>query len=161
MLLHTFPATETTTTNPPLASGYALTPHKWENSPVHTNSYALIVADLTLTDTTIETLRALRAGAHRTNAYGPDCDEGDGCDADLEEKLIRCVRRFDYLWMYAFFNPWVSRLLHTYVSGTRGMADRSMLRRKKSLLDARQGTPGKGKLGIGVDELRELNNALA
>ena len=56
------------------------------------------MADLTLAqaDTAIETLRALRAGAHRTNAYGPDGDEGDGCDADLEEKLITYVRRFDY-----------------------------------------------------------------
>ena len=95
MLLHTFPATETTTTNPPLASGYALTPHKWENSPVHTNSYALIVADLTLTDTTIETLRALRAGAHRTNAYGPDCDEGDGCRSRGEtDQVCLTVRLF-------------------------------------------------------------------
>ena len=90
---------------------------------MHTNSFALIVADLTLTDTAIETLCALRAGTHRTDAYGPDCDEDDGCDADLEEKLIRCVRRFDYLWMYAFFNPWVSRLLHTYVSGHGGSFD--------------------------------------
>lgn len=52
-----------------------------------------MIADLTLADTTIESLRALREGAHRTNAVTDRTvsDEGDGCDAGLDEKLIRCV----------------------------------------------------------------------
>ena len=54
-----------------------------------------MMADPMLADTSIETLRALRAGAHRTDAHGPDSDEGVGCEASREEKLIMCVSSFD------------------------------------------------------------------
>ena len=71
---------------------------------MHPNSHASMVADPTQADTATATLRALRAHGlvpvlvrelTEPTPYGPDGDEGDGCDADLEEKLIRCVRRFD------------------------------------------------------------------
>ena len=51
-------------------------------------------------DTATEALRALRAHGllpvlmrelTEPTPYGPDGDEGDGCDADLEEKLLMCV----------------------------------------------------------------------
>jgi hypothetical protein len=67
---------------------------------VHPNSHASMVADPTSTDTASETLRAVRAHGllpvvvrelTEPTPYGPDGDEGDGCDADLEEKLMRCV----------------------------------------------------------------------
>jgi hsp70-interacting protein len=67
---------------------------------VHPNSHASMVADPTSTDTAPETLRAVRAHGllpvivrelTEPTPYGPDGDEGDGCDADLEEKLMRCV----------------------------------------------------------------------
>ncbi|KAH9984772.1 hypothetical protein BJV77DRAFT_163980 [Russula vinacea] len=60
----------------------------------------------TSVDTATETLRALRAHGllpvlvrelTEPTPYGPDGDEGDGCDADLEEKLIRCVSRSNYV----------------------------------------------------------------
>ena len=69
-------------------------------APVHPNSHASMLADPTSVDTATETLRALRAHGllpvlvrelTEPTPYGPDGDEGDGCDADLEEKLIRCV----------------------------------------------------------------------
>jgi hypothetical protein len=59
-----------------------------------------MVADPTSADTAPETLRAVRAHGlllvivrelTEPTPYGPDGDEGDGCDADLEEKLMRCV----------------------------------------------------------------------
>jgi hsp70-interacting protein len=72
-----------------------------ESEPiVHPNSHASMVADPTSTDTAPETLRAVRAHGllavivrelTEPTPYGPDGDEGDGCDADLEEKLMRCV----------------------------------------------------------------------
>ena len=78
---------------------------------MHPNSHASMVADPTQADTATATLRALRAHGlvpvfvrelTEPTPYGPDGDEGDGCDADLEEKLIRCVRRFTmYGCMYA------------------------------------------------------------
>lgn len=67
---------------------------------VHPNSHASMVADPSSTDTAPETLRAVRAHGllpvivrelTEPTPYGPDGDEGDGCDADLEEKLMRCV----------------------------------------------------------------------
>lgn len=67
---------------------------------VHPNSHASMVADPTSTNTAPETLRAVRAHGllpvivrelTEPTPYGPDGDEGDGCDADLEEKLMRCV----------------------------------------------------------------------
>ena len=46
--------------------------------------------------TAVDTAMAtLRAGAHRTDAHGPDGDEGDGCGTCREKKLIRCVPSFD------------------------------------------------------------------
>ena len=65
---------------------------------VHPNSHASMVADPASADTAPETLRALRTHAMlpvlvqeltEPTPYGPDGDEGDGCDADLEEKLTR------------------------------------------------------------------------
>jgi len=59
-----------------------------------------MVADPVSVDTASETLRAVRAHEMlpvivreltEPTPYGPDGDEGDGCDADLEEKLMRCV----------------------------------------------------------------------
>ena len=67
---------------------------------MHPNSHASILADPTSVDMATETLRALRAHGllpvlvrelTEPTPYGPDGDEGDGCDADLEEKLISCV----------------------------------------------------------------------
>ena len=75
-------------------------------APVHPNSHASMLADPTSVDTATETLRALRAHGllpvlvrelTEPTPYGPDGDEGDGCDADLEEKLIRCVSRSNYV----------------------------------------------------------------
>jgi len=59
-----------------------------------------MVADPVSVDTASETLRAVRAHEMlpvivreltEPTPYGPDGDEGDGCDANLEEKLMRCV----------------------------------------------------------------------
>jgi len=59
-----------------------------------------MVADPASADTAPETLRALRAHGllpvlvrelTEPTPYGPDADEGDGRDADLEEKLARFV----------------------------------------------------------------------
>ena len=67
---------------------------------VHPNSHASMVADPTSVDTAPETVRAVRAHGMlpvivreltEPTPYGPDGDEGDGCDVDLEEKLMRCV----------------------------------------------------------------------
>ena len=75
-------------------------------APVHPDSHASMLADPTSVDTATETLRALRAHGllpvlvrelTEPMPYGPDGDEGDGCDADLEEKLIRCVSRSNYV----------------------------------------------------------------
>ena len=80
-----------------------------EAAPVHPNSHASMVADPTLADTATATLRGLRAHGllpvlmrelTEPTLYGPEGDEGDGRDADLEEKLIRCVRLFDYVYMF-------------------------------------------------------------
>ena len=92
--------------------------------------------------------------------YGPDGDEGDGRNADLEEKLIRCVRRFDYVCMFVSLNCWACRLLHTYVSGHGGTFDAPEKKSLRTFLDDRRGMPGEGELGLGTDELRELENAL-
>ena len=67
---------------------------------MHPNSHASMVADPTTADTAPETLRAVVAHGllpvivrelTEPTPYGPDGDEGDGGDADLEEKLMRCV----------------------------------------------------------------------
>jgi len=109
-----------------------------------------MVADPTSVDTATETLRALRAHGllpvlvrelTEPTPYGPDGDEGDGCDADLEEKLMR--------------------LLHTYVSAHNGTFDGPEKDSLKTFFDARWVTQGEGELGLGADELRGLRNALA
>jgi hsp70-interacting protein len=75
-------------------------------APVHPVSHASMLADPTSVDTATETLRALHAHGllpvlvrelTEPTPYGQDGDEGDGCDADLEEKLIRCVSRSNYV----------------------------------------------------------------
>ena len=75
-------------------------------APVHPNSHASMLANPTSVDTATETPRALRAHGllpvlvrelTEPTPCGPDGDEGDGCDADLEEKLIRCVSRSNYV----------------------------------------------------------------
>ena len=67
---------------------------------VHPNSHAALVVDPRAADTTPATLRALSAQGLLAvlvrelvapTPYGPDGEEGDACDADLEEKLARCV----------------------------------------------------------------------
>jgi hypothetical protein len=117
---------------------------------VHPNSHASMVADPTSTDTAPETLRAVRAHGllpaivrelTEPTPYGPDGDEGDGCDADLEEKLMR--------------------LLHTYVSAHDGTFDDPEKSTLRTFLDARRATSGESELGLGADELREIRNALA
>jgi hypothetical protein len=76
---------------------------------VHPNSHASMVADPSSTDTAPETLRAVRAHGllpviirelTEPTPYGPDGDEGDGGDADLEEKLMRCVLLIQSIVMY-------------------------------------------------------------
>jgi hsp70-interacting protein len=74
-----------------------------------------MVADPASTNTAPETQRALRAHAllpvivrelTEPTPYGPDGDEGDGCDADLEEKLTRFVRSSTpliILFLFFFF----------------------------------------------------------
>ena len=89
--------TTTTTTN----SGVEVHGGGESQSPVasvHPNSHASMVADPASADTAPETLRALRTHGllpvlvrelTEPTPYGPDGDEGDGTDADLEEKLTR------------------------------------------------------------------------
>ena len=73
---------------------------------VHPNSHAALVVDPRAADTTPATLRALNAQGLLAvlvrelvapTPYGPDGEEGDACDADLEEKLARCVSRIYFL----------------------------------------------------------------
>ena len=67
---------------------------------VHPNSHAALVVDPRAADTAPATLRALNAHGLLAvlvrelvapTPYGPDGEVGDACDADLEEKLARCV----------------------------------------------------------------------
>ena len=88
-----------------------------------------MVADPASVNTAPETLRALRT--HKLlpvlvreltepTPYGPDGDEGDGCDADLEEKLIRFVpslrnaadRSFSFLFLFSPSNKLNFRRLY-------------------------------------------------
>jgi hypothetical protein len=128
-----------------------------------------MVANPALVDTATETLRALRGHGllpvivrelTEPTPYGPDGDEGDGCDADLEEKLLRCVRPMIQPCNYPL-NDWTRRLLHTYVSAHNGTFDGPEKNSLKTFLDARRDTPGEVELGLGADELRELKEALA
>ena len=95
-------AATTTTTTAPSGTGLHTGPPQAGGAPVHPNSHASMVADPTLADTATAALRALRAHGllpvlvrelTEPTPCGPDGDEGDGCDADLQEKLIRCVLR--------------------------------------------------------------------
>ena len=94
------PSAATTTMTSPSGTGLHTGPPQAGGAPVHPNSHASMVADPTLADTATATLRALRAHGllpvlvrelTEPTPCGPDGDEGDGCDADLQEKLIRCV----------------------------------------------------------------------
>ena len=95
LLIHSSPAATTRAPGAGIRSDPAQS-----GATVHPNSHASMVADPTSTDTAPETLRAVRAHGMlpvivreltEPTPYGPDGDEGDGCDADLEEKLMRCV----------------------------------------------------------------------
>jgi len=117
--------------------------------PVHPNSHASMVADPLSVDTAPETLRAIRAHEMlpvivreltEPTPYGPDGDEGDGCDADLEEKLMR--------------------LLHTYVSAHNGKFDDPEMKSLKTFLDSRRNTPGGRELVLEAGELSEIRNTL-
>jgi len=130
-----------------------------------------MVADPALVDTATETLRALRAHGllpvlvrelTEPTPYGPDGDEGDGCDADLEEKLMRCVRpMYVCIHVKTIRMTGFCRLLHTYVAAHSGTFDGPEKNSLRTFLDARRPTPGEDELGLGADELRELKNALA
>jgi hsp70-interacting protein len=130
-----------------------------------------MVADPTSANTAPETLRAVLAHGllpvivrelTEPTPYGPDGDEGDGCDADLEEKLMRCVLWFKVSYVSLIDKVlmiWICRLLHTYVSAHNGTFDDPEKNSLRTFLDARRATPG--ELGLGADELREIRNALA
>jgi hsp70-interacting protein len=77
-------------------------PEAGAGASVHPNSHASMVVDPASADTAPATLRALHThGLLPTlvreltvpTPYGADGDEGEICDADLAEKLMRCVRR--------------------------------------------------------------------
>ncbi|KAI9435807.1 nucleotide exchange factors-like protein [Lactarius indigo] len=119
---------------------------------VHPNSHAALVADPSSADTGPATLRALRADGLLPvlvreltvpTPHGPDGEEGGSCDADLEEKLVR--------------------LLHTYVAVHGGTFDVPEKHALKAFLDRKQAgqSEGGGELGLGADELRVLESALA
>lgn len=119
---------------------------------VHLNSHAALVADPRSADTASVTLPALRAHGLLPalvreltvpTPYGPDGEEGGGCDADFEEKL--------------------ARLLHTYVSAHGGTFEAPEKHALRAFLDTRRPAEsgGEGELGLGADELRVLESALA
>ncbi|KAI9452258.1 Fes1-domain-containing protein [Russula earlei] len=135
---------------------------------VHPNSHASMVADPASAETAPETLRALRA--HRLlpvvvreltepTPYGPDGDEGNGRDADLEEKLTRCVRLPGLSFFFSLLCL-LCRLLHTYVSAHNGAFDGPETNSLGAFLSARRAKPGEGELGLDADELQVLENAL-
>ena len=135
---------------------------------VHPNSHASMVADPTSADTAPETLRAILAHGMlpvivreltEPTPYGPDGDEGDGCDADLEEKLMRCVY-YDSNYPSGI-DDGICSLLYTYVSAHNGAFDDAEKNSLRTFLDARRTTSGESELGLGADELREIRNALA
>ena len=75
-------------------------PSAGTTTTVHPNSHAALVVDPRAADTAPATLRA--SSAHGLLAvlvkelvapmpYEPDGEEGDACDANLEENLARCV----------------------------------------------------------------------
>ncbi len=104
-------------------------------APVHPNSHASMVADPASADTATETLRAVREHGMlpvivreltEPTPYGPDGDEGEGCDVDLEEKLMRCVPGDDFNYIQVLmiaFADCCTRMC-------RRMMGRSMIRRR-------------------------------
>ena len=91
--------------------------------------------------------------------YGPDGDEDDGCDVDLEEKLMRCV--YHGSKYPSGIDDDICSLLYMYVSAHHGTFDDSEKNSLRTFLDARRTAPGESELGLGTDELREIRNALA
>jgi hypothetical protein len=138
-----------------------------------------MVADPASVNTAPETLRALRT--HKLlpvlvreltepTPYGPDGDEGDGCDAELEEKLTRSVRLCTTPPIVLFFSfkqkltlsMFGCRLLHTYVVVHDGRFDGPEKKSLRTFLDSRiAAAGGEGELGLGAEELLALKNALA
>jgi hypothetical protein len=106
---------------------------------VHPNSHASMLADPTSTNTAPETLRAVRAHGllpvivrelTEPTPYGPDGDEGDGCDADLEEKLVRCVLQFKVLYVSLIDKALMIGFADCCIRMCRRMMGRSMIRRR-------------------------------
>lgn len=107
---------------------------------VHPNSHASMVADPSSTDTAPETLRAVRAHGllpviirelTEPTPYGPDGDEGDGGDADLEEKLMRCVLMIQSIVMYLLqINALMVGFADCCIRMCRLIMGRSMVRRR-------------------------------
>lgn len=140
-----------TTTNPSSSPGVGV--HGGESqlaAPVHPNSHASMVADPASADTAPETLRALRTHGllpvlvqelTEPTPYGPDGDKGDGCDADLAEKL--------------------TRLLYTYVSAHAGTFDGPEKVSLRTFLESREVSGSQGEItGLSADELQALKIAL-
>ena len=134
---------------------------------VHPNSHASMVADPASTDTAPATLRALHTHGllpvlvrelTAPTPYGADGDVGENCDADLAEKLTGCVH---HNTPRAFLIVFFCRLLHTYVSAHRGTFDGPEKDSLRTFLDARRATHCEGDLGLGIDELRALESAIA
>ena len=136
------PSAATTTMTSPSGTGLHTGPPQAGGAPVHPNSHASMVADPTLADTATATLRALRAHGllpvlvrelTEPTPCGPDGDEGDGCDADLQEKLIRCVCvrpndfKNSYLCFYLFM---IFGSAGCCTRMCRGIVGRSMGRRR-------------------------------
>jgi hsp70-interacting protein len=144
---------------------------------VHPNSHASMVADPASVNTAPETLNALRTHGllpvvvrelTEPTPYGPDGDEGDGCDADLEEKLTRFVstpRHWPFFcspFMIQFLNIRCSdcRLLHTYVIVHGGTFDGPEKKSLRTFVDSKIAMAGSGETGLSAEELRALKNAL-
>ena len=145
---------------------------------MHPNSHASMVADPASVDTAPETLRALRTHGllpvlvqelTEPTPYGPDGDEGDGCDADLEEKLTRSrikTPTFDsfqniisVLLMSSDF--FFCRLLCTYVSAHDGTFDGPEKVSLRTFLESREDSGSRGEIpGLSADELQALKIAL-
>ena len=169
-----------TTTNPSSSPDVGV--HGGESqSPasVHPNSHASMVADPASADTAPETLRALRTHGllpvlvqelTEPTPYGPDGDEGDGCDADLVEKLTRSrikTPTFDpfqieiSVLLMMSSDVFFCRLLYTYVSAHAGTFDGPEKVSLRTFLESREVSGGQGEItGLSADELQALKIAL-
>jgi len=147
---------------------------------VHPNSHASMVADPASADTAPETLRALRTHGllpvlvqelTEPTPYGPDGDEGDGCDADLEEKLTRSriktptfdsfQNKISVLLMMSLDFFFFCRLLCTYVSAHDGTFDGPEKVSLRTFLESREVSGSQGEIpGLSADELQALEIAL-